>query len=549
MPVSLSRPALSRLVLQLLILLSIIFTLSGEAQAHAALVSTDPPSGAVLDRAPPQLELTFSEPVSPIVLKLVGPDGAPATLDAYHLEGNTLVITAPEGLEDGSYALSWRVTSVDGHPVGGSILFAIGAPSAGAPAVADAAADSGAAGIRPLIWITRVALYLGLFFGVGALPFHAFIAPAPPLARRVSTVMMVAGLISIPPAMGLQGLDMLGAPLTGLADPAVWVTTAGSVYFRTLLLAAIALGLGLAAWRISVSERSARLLILLAWACVGAALAASGHASSAHPQALTRTTVFVHASMIAAWAGSLLPFLLIVRSGGEPAQRMLRRFSTAILPIIILLILAGVVMARVQIGHPDALFTTAYGRVFMAKLGLLAILFGLAAFNRFRLTPRLARGTPKAECRFERSVRAEIVLICVILGVVGLWRFTPPPRALQAAEVGSVTAAAPVSMHLQGTKLSAHLMIDPGQVGQATATAFVMDDRHESFAPQEVTLSLANPAAGIEPIRIPMASNTDDSWTAGPLLLPVAGTWSVRLDILISDFETTKLEGEAEILP
>ena len=245
--------------------------------------------------------------------------------------------------------------------------------------------------------------------------------------------------------------------------------------------------------------------------------------------------------MIATWAGSLLPFALVIRGGGASARGMLRRFSVAVLPVVALLVLAGVTLAVVQVGHVEALWTAAYGRVLVAKLVLLVFLFTLAAINRFGLTPAFARRDPAAPRQFVRTARTEIVLVCAILAVASLWRFTPPPRSLVAAEV------APVSLHIHAGKAMAELTIAPGKAGPISATVQVMTGEFEPLEPQEVTLSLANPSAGIEPIRRPMAKDAEGRWSAGPLVLPVAGVWVAGIDLLISDFEIVTLRGEVSI--
>src|SRR6185312_7335356 len=43
-------------------------------------------------------------------------------------------------------------------------------------------------------------------------------------------------------------------------------------------------------------------------------------------------------------------------------------------------------------------------------------------------------GRDKSRRLMRRTIIAELVLVVGILGVVGLWRFTPPPRALLAAQ-------------------------------------------------------------------------------------------------------------------
>ena len=83
-----------------------------------------PADGAIVQAAPKQFSLTFNEPVSPLVLKLVRPDGSSSPLDHYALEDATLVIDAPELAERHACAVlagrlgrrppGWRVAGVFG---------------------------------------------------------------------------------------------------------------------------------------------------------------------------------------------------------------------------------------------------------------------------------------------------------------------------------------------------------------------------------------------------------------------------------------------------
>ncbi|MGN6463787.1 MAG: copper resistance protein CopC, partial [Pseudolabrys sp.] len=50
------------------------------ALSHASLVSSQPADGAVLDRTPAMLVLTFNEAVAPLVFMLLGPDGVPISV-------------------------------------------------------------------------------------------------------------------------------------------------------------------------------------------------------------------------------------------------------------------------------------------------------------------------------------------------------------------------------------------------------------------------------------------------------------------------------------
>jgi copper transport protein len=51
--------------------------MSTDAFAHASLLKAEPADGAVLPAAPAVLTLTFNEPVSPLVFRLLDPGGEP----------------------------------------------------------------------------------------------------------------------------------------------------------------------------------------------------------------------------------------------------------------------------------------------------------------------------------------------------------------------------------------------------------------------------------------------------------------------------------------
>jgi copper transport protein len=65
--------------------------------------------------------------------------------------------------------------------------------------------------------------------------------------------------------------------------------------------------------------------------------------------------------------------------------------------------------------------------------------------------------------------------------------------------------------------------------------------------PQEVTLSLALPQMGIEPLTRPLRREPDGSYLLPEEVLSPAGTWHLRLKALISDFEKIVFEAELDI--
>ncbi|MCW2822344.1 MAG: Copper resistance protein CopC [Marmoricola sp.] len=99
------------------------------ASAHAELVRSTPANGARLDTPPPQIRLRFTESVNLIEggMRLVGPGGATVTTAAPVSAGHTVTWPMPEDLPAGSYVVTWRVISSDGHPVSGAFSFGVGA--------------------------------------------------------------------------------------------------------------------------------------------------------------------------------------------------------------------------------------------------------------------------------------------------------------------------------------------------------------------------------------------------------------------------------------
>ena len=499
------------------------------ALAHASLLSAVPSDGAIIVETPKTFQLEFNEPVSPLVMHLIGPDGRTTNLTRINANNNSVVIAAPVMPQQGSYVLSWRVISADGHPVGGVVSFALGHPSSGvvAPPIA------GARPVHVAIWVAQVVLMIALFVGVGGAAFAAWLSAEPPFpGQTYLVVIMCGGLIAAVVSLPLQGLDALAEPITDIWQPAVWAEGYATSWGTTVLIALITLAVGLLALRLE-SGLLTRLLTGLAVIDIGIAFAASGHASTTPPRYLTAPSVFIHAVCITIWIGSLLPLVMTVRAGDQAA---LRRFSRLIPVPLVLLIATGIFLAFVELDRPDALWTTAYGIVLSAKIAVVLTLLALAALNRFMLVPRLSL---KTTSRLVAVIATELALALVILGIVGLWRFTAPPLALAAAEATFV--------HFHAERAMADIRITPVRDRGATARISVTDGEVKPIEAKEVTLIIWNPRVGIEPIRRDAIHEDGTTWSLTGLHIPVAGVWRMRLEILISDFDKVAIEDNVEL--
>jgi copper transport protein len=479
------------------------------------------------------LRLDFNEPVSPLVVRLIGPNGEAVT-PPVRAENESLIL-APPPLARGTHVLSYRVISADGHPVGGSLTFSVGAASAGA----GVAVSDTPLGVKAAIWAARLLIYLGLFVGVGGASFRALIAQGRPLPQRAEQVIalaMIVGLISAVASLGLQGLDALALPFAQIGSVEVWRSALATSYAWTALAAGGAMLLALISLR-ATAPALVGLGASAALAGAGLALGLSGHAATAGQLPLSRLAVFVHGICIAFWVGALVPLVLILREGGRQ-EGELARFSRLIPLPLALLIASGAYLAWGELDRPDALWTTPYGEVLSGKLVAVLVLLALAAANRYVLVPRLPAA--RSGARLQTSVAAESFLVLAILGTVALWRFTPPPRALIAAE--------PTSIHFHGAKAMTQIEVTPVRARGSDVAIEVLDDKFRPLAVKAVTLFLANDAQGIEPLRRDAQSLGGDAWRVEDLRIPVGGRWRLRVDVLIDDFDKESLEDDV-LLP
>lgn len=513
-----------------------VLLMCGSAHAHATLIGTVPVDGTVLDEPLVAVTLSFNEPVSLIGAMLIVPGGDSVELDGSASTG-TISIGLPAKLRQGSHALSWRAVSEDGHPISGTTFFVIGAASS--DPVTDRPGPD--ALVAVLLWLARVVLFVGIFFGVGGATFR-ILAELPPAAARLARWTSLGGIAAVPAIFGLQGADLLGSGLLGLSEGQAWELAMASPYGTTLALAAVALGLSVLSLALPPSV-ACRVTASIAVLLVGLGICASGHASAAEPRWLTRTALFMHITTIAWWVGALLPLVLLLRQSPQISAPALLRFSRAIPFAIVPLVASGAALAVIQLGPPGASWWSPYGQVLAAKLTLLVALFSIASWNRWVLTEPAAAGDDRALSHMRRGIAAEILIILAVLGLVSIWRFTPPPRALVTEQ------SAPLTSELVSSSLQATLTLSSGRVGETDAHIAIQSADGGVLSPRAITLAFEPEGGTIAPIVRGAEVASDGTWRLQGLNLPLAGSWQVELQVRISDFELTKLSGLVEIAP
>lgn len=119
------------------------------AQAHDELVSSNPSQNAQLSQAPQSLELTYSGEIMDLdgvnQVRVSNAAGESMTEGSPQVEGKQVIQDLKSDQQEGTYTVSWRVVSSDGHPIQGTFTYQVGQGSDLASQAAGSSASSSAA--------------------------------------------------------------------------------------------------------------------------------------------------------------------------------------------------------------------------------------------------------------------------------------------------------------------------------------------------------------------------------------------------------------------
>ena len=502
--------------------------LPATASGHALLQSSDPAAGATLGSAPSVVKLTFGETpdVRLSAVKVLDSDGAD------HVSGPIASLADPPDslsvplgpLGDGVYTVSWRtVSAVDGHVAAGSFAFGVGvAPPSGTPSQAGGGASE--SGSPPAI-VARWILYLGLIALIGA----AFAAIA--VTRRPSPdLLLMAAIGWVLTALGTIGVVAVqwletGAPLEELPGTSVGISALARV---------VALGVMAAALAALATVR--RLGGRLGWSMVGVAAAISlgvdvmtGHAAGGADWPLQAGAQWLHGLAAALWMGGLAALLVLLRT--TPAEDRLltaRRFSFWAGIALLIVFLTGFLRALVEIGTLDALVTTDFGRVVLAKSVILLGLATLGAYNRFITLRNAARVVGG----LRRIGGAEITLAVLVFGFSAwLVNLTPPTSA--GAKPQPVAQPIVSTGHDFGTSVRARLVATPGAPGQNTFDLALTD--YDSGVPVDASAAKLRfqllSRTGLAPSTLQLDPGGPGRFAASGANLSIDGIWQLTATI------------------
>jgi copper transport protein len=409
------------LVVGLLALLTIGFGAS-PAQAHATLEGTDPPTGSIVDPAPTAVTMNFSERVVPVDgrIKVIAPDGSdvvagkPTTVNG----GARLRIPLKSGLADGTYLVSYRVISADGHPVSGGYTFSSRVPSAlGAKAsevnsgTASASVDNG---VRAGQSIGRYAAYAGIVLLAGPLVILLGLWP-----RRLATTgprnlawtgwgLLVAGTLGV---LLLQQPYANGGSLADVSVSGVGQTldeTVGRALLIRLALLIAAVPVLLRVLRPATAKDGTdpgwagpvdRVLVGVLGVAVLITFPYAGHAGQSPAPLISVPAITLHVGAMAVWLGGLavLARYLLPRARYKELEVILPVWSRWAFWAVGALVFSGVIETFLEIGGfggLDRLVNTTYGQLVLTKIIWLGAIMVVAANARAWIRNRF--GVPVA---------------------------------------------------------------------------------------------------------------------------------------------------------
>ncbi|MFJ4538317.1 copper resistance protein CopC [Streptomyces tibetensis] len=353
---------------------------------------------------------------------------------------------------------------------------------------------------------------------------------------------------------------------------------------------ALAIGTGLAA------------ALALTWA-------AAEHASAGIQVPVAMTSSVLHLLATGVWLGGLVALLLTLRraSGAAAVDDMavddmaevVPRFSRIAFASVTVLAVTGVYQSWRGLGSLSALTGTSYGRLLLAKLAGVAVLLLVARYSR-RWTARIAApatvtraaavqervpqpvgapaehdapeepetpdtvsqepcasgGDSDTRRRLRRSVLVEVAVAAVVLMITTVLTGTLPARAqAEAARQAPAGALPPTTLitvpYDTGTESvsgrgTVQVTLDPARVGENGIQAVVAGSDKGLVVVPEIRITFTLPSRKVGPID---AELTDQGgyWSTNSVNLPLAGNWTMKTTVRVSDVDQVSVERRVRI--
>jgi len=570
------------------------------AEAHANLVRSEPSAGALLDAAPKEIILEFSEELDPGFSRVQLYNSTNQVINA---GPGVIDPAAPKimGLALGqlpkdSYTALWRARSAaDGHVTEGSVPFGVGVAATAtslipAPGTPDPATEPPPPLDAAARWLNLLVAALAL----GGLPFALLVwrpafrattkdegrrtkdrkqpttdnlgrsssvvrpqAADDALTRFIRRLTLIGGLLFLltnalfllsqaATAAGVPPAQALGAPVLALLGSRTGQLILARCVF-TLLIVALA-------WRLPPAGRGPAWPWWIALALAGGGVltfSLNSH-GAAQPQgaALAIALDWLHIAAMIAWLGGLVPLLFAIRAARRmpeqalPLAILIPRFTWLSAPCVALLTLTGVYSYLLHVNRLDLLAATTYGRALLIKLGLFGLLFLLGAINLALLSPRLRKPGKRLARAFGRSVRAELVAGALLLLAVGAMTSVAPSQTAWEAheQLG-------LAQEVTAGDVDLVLRVAPARIGDNEWAVDVTDKRAGAqTAPAKVLLRFDMLGMEMGELQTEAKPANQERYTARGSFTSMGGRWNVEVVLRRAGFDDVRHTFQMDIV-
>jgi len=203
--------------------------------------------------------------------------------------------------------------------------------------------------------------------------------------------------------------------------------------------------------------------------------------------------------------------------------------------LVVVLVVCGVALLVVQAGNPETLLASQYGAILGIKLVLVAVLLGVAAYNRWWLTRPALAGDGRSERRLRAALWAEVGLFVMILAMTALLGTALPPRSIAAAAIPACDVAGPVTRTGSDIGLNVTLTFQSACSGRNRISLAMAWQDNRPVVAQEVQLRFSQPALNVEPFDVYLEGK-NGQFGLGNYDLPLAGEWRVETRILLDEY-------------
>lgn len=523
--------------------LALVGGTAGSVSAHAGLEVSIPSANSVLEDPPTEIVLDFDEAIETSLSSILLYDAARRSipLEAPVAGSDDSIVAAAvptssdSALEDGVYAVIWRVTSADGHVVEGAFSFQVGTASAGSGQDLIDQVRSGSQADASVRWWYGLARFLSVFGAITLIGAGWWLlrGPAEVIRRRrsryVAVISWLALLIGSTAAFALFAAQAVAGSLSDALQTDRWGDVASTATGRMLLLRialAVVFGVLLALrrqrargwWRAVAGAASVVMLYTFP---------AAGHPNAQDPAALWIAVDLLHLAAIAVWIGGLLA--LCLTSAATLSQpdgiRMARRFSLAASICVPVIVATGVAQTLQLAGGLDDVTVTDWGRLLLVKVTIVVGLLAVAGVSRWLLHHDGAAS-------IRRTVAIEFVVGVVVIGLAaGMVALPPVPP----------TVAKPFDTQLTSAGVIASITVGPGSVGS--------NEVHVTITPQggsikpvfNVTARVSLPAEEIPFLPVTLVTEGTNHFS-GTVTLPRSGDWTFELVVQITENDSVLLK-------